>query len=500
MSISGVGSPTFLAVQSLVDMRRQLDELQRQLGTGKKSDNYAGYGLERNLAVGLRAHVSSLDAFGDAIAQVGVRINIAENALGRISDIERNVKDAAVRSSTIDSAGSTTAQQTAFLGLDEILNLLNSQAGDRYLFSGRHADRPAVETLAHIMDGDGARAGFRQIAAERNQADLGASGLGRLVVSAPTVTSTALAEDVAGSPFGFKLAAITSNLTGATVSGPAGVPPSVSVDLGPTNPNAGETIQFRFTLPDGTTENITLTATASVTPEAGQFTIGADTIMTSANLQAALTAAVGKLATTALPAASTLAAANDFFNVDGANPPRRVAGPPFNTATSLVAGTAANTVTWYTGDDGADPTRATATARIDSSIMVSYGLRANEEGLRWIVQNVAALAVTTFSPGDPNAKAHSQALNQRTAVNLDGAVGIQKVDEIRAGIAGAQRAMVAASERHGQTKSTLADMIDQIEGVPTEEVAVRIMALQTRLQASLQATALLYQTSLLNYL
>jgi flagellar hook-associated protein 3 FlgL len=500
MSISGIGSSSSLSVQSLVDMRRQLDDLQRQLGSGKKSDNYAGFGLERNLAVGLRAHLSSLDAFGDAITQVGVRISVADNALGRISDIGHNVKEAATRSSTIDSAGSTTGQQAAALGLDEILNLLNSQAGDRYLFSGRHADRAPVETVAHIMDGDGARAGFRQVVAERKQADLGASGLGRVVVSAPTATSTALAEDVAGSPFGLKLGAIATTLTGAVVAGPAGVPPSVSVDLGATNPNAGETIQFRFTLPDGTSENIVLTATASATPQAGQFSIGVDTIATSANLQAALTAALGKLAATALPAASTMAAAADFFNVDGGNPPQRVSGPPFNTATSLIAGTPSNTVSWYTGDDGADPARSTATVRIDSSITVSYGLRANEEGLRWMVQNVAALAATTFSPGDPNAKARADALNQRAAVNLDGAVGIQKIAEIRAGIAGAQRSMASASERHAQTKSTLADMVDQIEGVPTEQVAAQIMALQTRLQASLQATALLYRTSLLNFI
>ena len=39
------------------------------------------------------------------------------------------------------------------------------------------------------MNGDGARAGLKQIIAERKQADLGADGLGRLVISAPTTTS-----------------------------------------------------------------------------------------------------------------------------------------------------------------------------------------------------------------------------------------------------------------------------------------------------------------------
>jgi flagellar hook-associated protein 3 FlgL len=43
-------------------------------------------------------------------------------------------------------------------------------------------------------------------------------------------------------------------------------------------------------------------------------------------------------------------------------------------------------------------------------------------------------------------------------------------------------------------------MLEQIEGVPTEEVGARILALQTRLQASLQTTSLLFKTSLVNYI
>ena len=81
-----------------------------------------------------------------------------------------------------------------------------------------------------------------------------------------------------------------------------------------------------------------------------------------------------------------MAASNDFFD----DPPQRVSGSPA-TATALVDGTSANTVIWYTGDDGSGSARSTATARIDPSMTVSYGTRANEQGIRWIVQNVAAL-------------------------------------------------------------------------------------------------------------
>ena len=56
-------------------------------------------------------------------------------------------------------------------------------------------------------------------------------------------------------------------------------------------------------------------------------------------------------------AASAVAAGNDFFNTDASHPPQRVDGPPFDTATALVDGTAANTVAWYTGDNATDDPR-----------------------------------------------------------------------------------------------------------------------------------------------
>jgi len=496
MSVSGIGSQTSLIVQSLVTMRSQLDDLQRQLGTGQKSDTYAGIGLDRGLAVGLRAQLSSLGGFGDTITNVGVRLTLAQNALGRISDIGRQIKIAAFQPAGIDSSGHTASQSTASSELDELLGLLNTQAGDRYIFSGRSPDQPAVETLDHIMNGDGMRAGLLQVTSERKQADLG-SGSGRLDVTV-AASAVKVAED-AVSPFGFKLAGVSTSIATATVT-PSGPPATYTVDLGATNPNDGDTIKYTFTLPDGSTESITLTATTANPPGANKFTIGADSNFTAGNIATALSAALAKLADTSLTAASAVAAANDFFNIDATHPPQRVAGPNFATATGFAPGTPADTVSWYTGEMGTDPARATATARVDSSIAVSYGLRANEEGIRFQVQNVAALAAMTFFASDPNAIARSAALNQRVGAALDVPPGTQKVEDIEADLAGAQTTVAGASDRHKQTKSTLADMLQQIEGVSNEDVAAKIMALQTRLQASLQTTSLLFKTSLVDYI
>src|SRR5688572_8153513 len=92
MSVGGVGVRSSLMVRSLVNMRAQLGDLQRQLATGKKSDDYAGLGLERGLSVGLRAHLANIGGYGDTITNVNVRLNLAQSSLSRIADIGREIK------------------------------------------------------------------------------------------------------------------------------------------------------------------------------------------------------------------------------------------------------------------------------------------------------------------------------------------------------------------------------------------------------------------------
>jgi flagellin-like hook-associated protein FlgL len=496
MTISGIGSRSTLTVQSLVDMRQKLDDLQRQLGTGRRADTYAGLGLGRGLTIGLNNQLSMLASFDDSIDQVGVRLTLAQTTLGQIGDVTRDVKTAAMNSGfDPDATGQTTDQRFALDQLDLLLGLLNTTDGERYLFSGRTSDQVPVESPDHILNGDGARAGLRQLISERQQADLGASGLGRLLIPASVGSTLSISED--GSAFGLKLASVTTTMSGATVTG---APPAISIDLGPANPAAGTNLKVSFNLPDGTTTDVTLTATNANPPGPNEFSIGVDSTATAANLRAALQTAVGDVAGTTLMAASAAATGQDFFNADVNNPPQRVDGPPFDTATAMVPGTAADTVIWYTGDAGTDPARSTANVRIDTSISVSYGMRANEDALRRAVQNVAVFAAASYSPTDPQAQASYDALKQRVATGLADMPGQQKIADISSDLAGAQTAMKAASDRHRQASATLSDLLESIRGVQPEEVGAQILALQTSLQASLQTTALLLHTSIVNYI
>jgi flagellin-like hook-associated protein FlgL len=495
MTVSGVGIKTSILASRILDLQSQFDSLQTQLATGKKSNTYAGMGTNRGFAVALRAQISSIDSFADTQTNVTTRINVANAALD--PDCSDRNHGAGRGGDVLDADhqqwpdhrpghGAQFARRDAEPAEQPVGRSL-PVFRTRHRHGGDGGDRD-------ILDGVGAQAGLKQLIAERKQADVG-SGTGRLTQATPTPTSISLTEDTG--PFGLKLASITSSAASVTTTGPTGSPATGSFDLGATNLNTGDTITLAFNLPDGTSENVQLTATTTTPPQAGQFLIGANSTATAANVNAALTTAVGALANGALVAASAMKASSEFF---GGSPVPRVGGPPFATATTQVPGTAANTLSWYTGETGTDPARGTAVARVDDGITVQYGARANEPALTSQLQTIAAMAAMSTTAGDPNASAQIGALYQRVATKLLAQPGQQSVQDIQADFAGAQTAMQSASDRQTQTKNTAETMLQSIEGVTDAEVTAKLLAVQNSLNASYQTTAMRYQTSLLKFL
>jgi len=623
MAINGITYGTSSVLnQSVLNLKNQMTTLQSQLTTGEKSTTYAGMGVNEGFAIAARSQLSNISAFTDTMTNINTDIGVANTGLQSMVDIGNTMVNAANSTmQTLNSAGQTIAQQTAYSQLSSMLGILNMQAGDRYLFSGSAINTPSVASMDDILNGTTTQAGLKQVISERQQAD-GTTGLGRLVITSPTATSVQVAEDVAGSPFGMKLSAVSSSLTGATVTGPTGTPPAISVDLGATNPNNGDKVSFAFKLPDGTTESIQLTASSATPAPVGSFAIGATSTATAANLNAALNTAIGTLTNTSLVAASAVAASDNFFNsagtatgsvvnnkaaipapITGATllsgaastdslttnfaagdtitvngtpitfvasgatgnqlnatdnvqtllkkidsitgtstpstvsggvialhtdnatnltvtssnspafaalgfgatatatlPPLRVGGSPLSAATSLVSGTAANTISWYTGEAGPGSARATATARVDQSLTVQYGARANEPAIRAQLQTLAVFAAVTTSASNPNAAAQVAALSQRVTQNLSPQPGQQTIQNIQSDFATAQLTMKDAKSRQTQTQGMLQGIVDQAENVSPDQVASQILALQTNLQASYQTTAMLAQLTLTKFL
>src|SRR6266852_4983012 len=120
MSVSAIGSQSGLAIQQLVTMRAQFDDLQRQLSTGQKSETYAGLGLDRGVTVGLNSQLSAISGYDDTINNVMTRINLMNTALSSMSDAAANVKSAMLQPNG-SGIGASVAQQTAQASLDTML-------------------------------------------------------------------------------------------------------------------------------------------------------------------------------------------------------------------------------------------------------------------------------------------------------------------------------------------------------------------------------------------
>lgn len=502
MSITGPGSITALNIAAVNNMNTQLNTLTTELSTNEAAQTYSGLGSQAGVALSLNAQLAALTGYSNTATTLGTTLSIAQSALSQIGSSASSVQQAIGQQTTfsLDGNGQTVAQSQASAQLSEVLSVLNTQVGSNYIFSGSAPTQASVASMSDILNGTGGQAGFTQVMAQRLQADQGANGLGRLVIPAPAGDVVSVSEDAANSPFGFKLSSVNSSLTGATVTGPSGSPASISVDLTNATLNQGDSIAFGLTLPDGSTQTITLQATSSSPPGTNQFTIGATPAASATNLQAALTTAVGNLDLSAMPAASAMAAANDFFS---SNPPQRVnPGNPadYATATSLQNGTTANTVFWYTGENGATPARQTATAQVGPSMSISYGMRANEQALSTVVGNLAVMAASTYSASDPNAQSNYLALSGDVNANLDGKAGTQQVSDIEADIANAQTTAKDASTLNSQTQTTLQDMVQSIDGVNQTQIGEQLMTLQNSLSATLSVTARMAQLSLVNFL
>ncbi|MEP2830614.1 flagellin [Parvibaculum sp.] len=483
---------------SINDMRAQFDDLQRQLSTGLKTDSYAKLGTNRNTVLSLTHQLGQLSTYTNTIAKSQMRIEVMSTSLSRVNDIVSETKTSMVTSGfDLVNGSQTGAQVQAAMSFDEMVNLLNLQVEDRYLFGGTETQTRPVALPDEIQNGSGDEAGLKQFIDERAQADLGADGLGRLTLGTAGTTVT-LAEDADPSVFGFKIADVQSTLTNANVTGPAGSPAGVDVEFTDV-PAAGGKISFELDLPDGTSTTVTLTATTNSPPEEGEFTIGGDAATTSANFQAALDTSLKREANVSLKAASAVEAANNFFDYEAGGVPQRVDGPPFDSATGLRDATADDTVFWYSGDLGPNAGKD-FTAQIDDGRQLSYGARADQDSIRDTLKMSALLSAVEYNDAEDAEQRDSYRELTARAGQVLNFEGTQSVESIVTNLGLASATLENTQNRHDATMATANEILGDIQNADPYEVGVKLTTLETQLQASYQVTAMLSQLSLVNFI
>lgn len=504
-----VTSRSYLAKQ-LTSIHKTLTEKSTQLSSGKVSNTYGGLGDNRLLDLQLTQKIGQIDSYQETITRADLHLKTMNLTLERLESLRLDAKSAFdANDFELQSDGQTQTQSTAELLLYETANLLNTEVAGFYLFGGTDTTNNPVAEIDSIMNGAGGLDGFRTVSDEYVQANLGANNNGRLDISTlttnyagavPTDSTFTVAEDGAHD-FGFDISSVTNGLSNTAITGPGGGDPD-SFDVTLTGqPNQGETISFEFTLPPDHTDTYTLELTAA-DGQAGenQFLIGADLEETTQNLRDAISSALETEAQTNLKAIANQWAADEFFDTYGGAAPQRVDGPPFDTATGLVDGSA-TTVAWYTGENSATDPREDKKAVIDSNLTLNYGARANEQGITDLVKSLATFVTADFSGGTTNDEEYYNNLtkNMRTVISPD-ADTQSGISNISTDIAIAYRTLQMTEDRHTQVKSSYLTTVGEIEGVDKDTLAMEILQLQTNLETSYRASSIVFQLSLVNYI
>jgi len=254
-------------------------------------------------------------------------------------------------------------------------------------------------------------------------------------------------------------------------------------------------------LPDGTRTNVEVFV-AEFETDNGGFTLGATPEETAQNFQTAITNQLQFEANTELNAVSRVVAAESFFNTAGGQAPLRVDTPGSpETAIGLVAGTPADTVEYYLGQNDTDNPRSGITTRVDDSITVQYGLRANEDALRAGITSLAAFAIADFTSGseEQNQAIHS-AFATRTSQDLSVQTEAPSIQSVIQEVVGVQVISGNAELRHSASIDTLNGIREDIEAADPTEVAVQLLSLQTQIEASFTASSRIGELSLINFI
>lgn len=486
---------------SLKGLRLQLQDLQRQLASGKRSETYGGLGDKRVSSLTFRNQTGIAEGYKSVVDLTDIRLQVMTQRTNELRTVTETARSVMLRTrGTGGFPEITSAKQQVQASFEQMITSLNAQHEGLYLFSGRTRDVRPVMDANTMMWGDGTNAGLRQVIDERRQADLG-TGNGRMLTSLAGSTAT-LSEDAVGNPFGIKLVAgsVGGSMSNVTVTGPAGAPSAIDFNFTGI-PASGERVSFTVTLPDGKTKSLAFAVDTAGTADDTVFAAGATPAATAANLKAAIDSRLSSLGAGELREASAVIAAKEFFSGSPNTQPPRVAGPPFATSTAYAAPGIRPTVIWYNGDDDTlVAARNTQMSEINEGTSVGLGARANEVAFRDSMVAMGLFLAEDYPPNVASTQERFDATTARAIELFNSTGGPNAILEINGDFGRSTSQVRNAKTQHDDSMQFLNGLLAEIENASTEEIAVAMVTLQTRLEASYQTTATLSRMSLVNYL
>lgn len=122
--------------QRLQTQQRLLAELQRQITTQKKHEQYSGYGSESLSLQRYRMDLGRTDSYLQNITTVTTRVNMMNDAMDRALKVGRDLIESIATEVREGELDMTTISLRAQESLNFMRDLINTKIDDRYLFAG----------------------------------------------------------------------------------------------------------------------------------------------------------------------------------------------------------------------------------------------------------------------------------------------------------------------------------------------------------------------------
>ena len=134
-------------IARLGELQKSMSELQRQLTTQKKHDDYSGFGFESLSLQRSRMEKGHLESYLSNIDNVTTRVKLMSTSLTKVSDIGRQLIESIqseVRTGNVDVNTMRTLARDA---LNFFKDVTNTEIDGRYLFSGSSTTTQPINSL-----------------------------------------------------------------------------------------------------------------------------------------------------------------------------------------------------------------------------------------------------------------------------------------------------------------------------------------------------------------
>src|ERR1700722_14742853 len=220
MSISSAaGASDFGQMANLISdsatVKQNLDNLTIQISTGLVSNTYAGLGSGAAVSLNLEPQIAALTTWQNNINQAASSMQVTQTAMTQMQQIAANFLAQTGNLEGSDASEVDSVAASARQALMQVADLLDTQDGNAYVFSGQDSGNPPVPQPNSILSSQF----YTQIAAQVGQ--LGTQG-------AATTAANALAIAGSSAPGLSPFATYLSQLAGSAQ------PPAIQIGDGQT--------------------------------------------------------------------------------------------------------------------------------------------------------------------------------------------------------------------------------------------------------------------------